>query len=76
MNDFERLMQNNKNMKSFIQKLLFNKSLLNIEVIDPETVHPKNVDRYYEWLQKTGNIYLCDNEKISNSFEKIPDYGK
>lgn len=30
-----------------------------------------NVERFYEWLKKTGNIYLADNEQVTKAFHKI-----
>jgi hypothetical protein len=30
-----------------------------------------NVEKFYLWLQKTGNIYLADNEQVTNAFRKI-----
>lgn len=29
------------------------------------------VEKFYEWLQKCGNIYLHDNEKVIRSFDRI-----
>lgn len=31
-----------------------------------------NVERFYEWLHRCGNIHLADDEKVSNAFNKIP----
>ena len=44
--------------------------ILNIEVIEPEVAEP-NVNRFYEWLLKTGNVYLSDDEKIANALNLI-----
>ena len=44
--------------------------ILNIEVIEPEVVEP-NVNRFYEWLLKTGNVYLNNHEQVVNAFNKI-----
>ena len=30
-----------------------------------------NVDKFYNWLLNCGNIYLNDNEQITNAFNKI-----
>ena len=30
-----------------------------------------NVERFYEWLQKCGNVYLHDNEKVLKAFHKV-----
>jgi hypothetical protein len=30
-----------------------------------------NTERFYLWLQKTGNIYLADNEQVTKAFHKI-----
>ena len=46
------------------------KKILNIEVIEPEVVEP-NVNRFYEWLLKTGNVYLNNHEQVVNAFNKI-----
>jgi len=60
MNDFQRLMQ----------KLGIDVN--EIEVKDPEIVAPEtNVDQFYNWLQKMGNVYISDNEKMVNAFNKI-----
>jgi NACalpha-BTF3-like transcription factor len=60
MNDFQRLMQ----------KLGIDVN--EIEVKDPEIVTPEtNVDQFYNWLQKMGNVYISDNEKMVNAFNKI-----
>ena len=43
-----------------------------IEVVDPEIVTPEtNVEQFYNLLQKCGNVYLSDNEKMVNAFNKI-----
>lgn len=31
----------------------------------------KNKERFYEWLVKMGNIYLNDNERMLNAFNKV-----
>lgn len=46
------------------------KKILNIEVIEPEVVEP-NVNRFYDWLLKTGNVYLNNHEQVTNAFNKI-----
>lgn len=44
--------------------------ILNIEVVEHEVVEP-NVNRFYEWLLKTGNVYLNNHEQVTNAFNKI-----
>lgn len=76
-------------MKNTITKLMqdlaFNRLLINleiepaplfdIEVKDAEVVEPQsNVERFYEWLVKCGNIHLNDNNQIINAFHKIANY--
>lgn len=46
------------------------KNILNIEVVEPEVVNP-NVNRFYDWLLKTGNVYLNNHEQVVNAFNKI-----
>jgi len=29
------------------------------------------VEKFYEWMLKMGNIHLADNEKMSKAFNKI-----
>lgn len=73
-------------MKNTITKLMqdltFNRLLINagiepaplfdIDVIDAEVVEPQNnVERFYTWLQRCGNIHLNDNEQLINAFNKI-----
>jgi len=31
-----------------------------------------NVERFYEWLQKCGNIHLADDEQVTKAFNLIP----
>lgn len=31
-----------------------------------------NVDRFYEWLIKCGNVHLSNDEQVVNAFNKIP----
>lgn len=48
------------------------KPIEEIEVIDPEEVSPEtNVDSFYQWLIKIGNVYLSDNEQIVKSFNIV-----
>ena len=61
-------MKINKLMKAMTFKEM--EKILNIEVIEPEVVEP-NVNRFYEWLLKTGNVYLSDDEKIANALNLI-----
>ena len=75
-------------MKNTITKLMqdltFNRLLINagiepaplfdIEVKDAEIVTKTNVERFYEWLVKTGNIHLNDNNQVTNAFRKILDH--
>ena len=44
-----------------------------IEVIDAEIVE-SNVERFYKWLQRCGNIHLNDNTQVINAFHKIANY--
>lgn len=30
-----------------------------------------NVEKFYEWLVKCGNIYLYDNEQVTKAFRKV-----
>ena len=61
-------MKINKLMKSMTFKEM--EKILNIEVIEPEVVEP-NVNRFYDWLLKTGNVYLSNHEQVVNAFNKI-----
>ena len=61
-------MKINRLMKSMTFKEM--EKILNIEVIDSEVVEP-NVNRFYEWLLKTGNVYLSNHEQVVNAFNKI-----
>lgn len=61
-------MKINKLMKGLTFKET--KKILNIEVIKPEVVEP-NVNRFYAWLLKTGNVYLSNHEQVVNAFNKI-----
>ena len=75
-------------MKNTITKLMqdlaFNRLLINlgiepsplfdIDVVDAEIVQPSNVERFYEWLVKCGNIHLNDNNQVINAFHKIANY--
>lgn len=45
-----------------------------IEVIDVEIVQESNVERFYKWLQRCGNIHLNDHEQVTNAFRKIINY--
>lgn len=40
----------------------------------PKLPKPKqsNVERFYEWLIKCGNVHLADDEEIVKAFNKIP----
>ena len=31
------------------------------------------VEKFYEWMLKLGNIYLSDNEGMTKAFQKIID---
>lgn len=61
-------MKINELMKAMTFKEM--EKILNIEVIEPEVVEP-NVNRFYEWLLKTGNVYLNNHEQVVNAFNKI-----
>lgn len=75
-------------MKNTITKIMndltFNRLLINagieparvedIEVKDAEIVRQSNVERFYEWLQRCGNIHLNDNTQIFNAFNKIHNH--
>lgn len=61
-------MKINKLMKAMTFKQT--KNILNIEVVEPEVVNP-NVNRFYDWLLKTGNVYLNNHEQVVNAFNKI-----
>ena len=61
-------MEINRLMKGLTFKEM--EKILNIEVIEPEVVEP-NVNRFYEWLLKTGNVYLNNHEQVTNAFNKI-----
>lgn len=69
-------------LTKLMQDLAFNRLIINlgiepaplfdIEVNDAEVVEPQNnVNRFYEWLQRCGNIHLNDNEQLTNAFNKI-----
>ena len=30
-----------------------------------------NVERFYEWLVKCGNVHLHDNEQVTKAFRKV-----
>jgi hypothetical protein len=34
----------------------------------------ENVQRFYIWLQKMGNIHLNDNDQMVRAFDKIHRY--
>ena len=61
-------MEINKLMKAMTFKEM--EKILNIEVIEPEVIEP-NVNRFYDWLLKTGNVYLNNHEQVTNAFNKI-----
>ena len=71
-------------LQKFMQDLIFNRLLINagieparledIEVKDAEIVRQSNVERFYEWLQRCGNIHLNDNTQVINAFHKIHNY--
>ena len=61
-------MKINELMKAMTFKEM--EKILNIEVIEPEVVEP-NVNRFYDWLLKTGNVYLNNHEQVTNAFNKI-----
>ena len=31
----------------------------------------ENLERFYEWMLKMGNVYLADNEKMAKAYEAI-----
>jgi hypothetical protein len=31
----------------------------------------KEAEKFYEWMKKLGNIYLCDNEEMCKAYQKI-----
>ncbi len=33
-------------------------------------------EKFYEWMKKLGNIYLCDNKGMSKAYQKIIDNSK
>jgi hypothetical protein len=33
-----------------------------------------NKEKFLEWLKKVNNIYLADNQQMSNAFEKIIEW--
>jgi hypothetical protein len=46
--------------------------LFDIVVKDAKIVKPQtNVERYYDWLVKIGNIYLHDHAQVIAGFKKI-----
>lgn len=33
----------------------------------------EDVNKFYEWMLKMGNIHLADNEQMSKAFEKVAE---
>lgn len=33
----------------------------------------KEQNQFYKWMQKIGNIYLNDNQKMCNAFQRIAE---
>ena len=33
----------------------------------------EDVNKFYEWMLKMGNIHLADNEKMAKAFEKFSE---
>ena len=33
----------------------------------------EDVNKFYEWMLKMGNIHLADNEQMSKAFEKFAE---
>ena len=31
----------------------------------------ENLERFYEWMLKMGNVHLADNEKMAKAYEAI-----
>jgi len=45
-----------------------------IEVVDAEVIIPeKNVDKFYDWLQKIGNKYIGNNKRMERAFNMITE---
>lgn len=40
-------------------------------ILTPNQKRQQNLDRFYNWLRMTGNIYLANNERMSAAYQKI-----
>ena len=36
----------------------------------------ENLENFYEWMLKIGNVYLADNEKMARAYEAIAESNK
>jgi hypothetical protein len=36
----------------------------------------ENLNRFYDWMLKMGNVYLADNEKMTKAYEIIAESDK
>lgn len=40
-------------------------------IITPSQKKQQNLDRFYNWLVMTGNIYLAHSERMEAAYQKI-----
>jgi hypothetical protein len=33
----------------------------------------ENLDRFYDWMLRMGNVHLADNEKMAKAYEAIAE---
>jgi hypothetical protein len=36
----------------------------------------ENLDRFYDWMLRMGNVHLADNEQMSKAYEAIVESDK
>jgi len=62
-----------KNTSNFTSKLIFEHNLavtLSRNGINPPEVN-SNVERFYEWMKRIGNIYLSDRDRMVEAFRIV-----
>lgn len=59
-------------MNSLIEQKVFNNLMDKLEI--KPAVKKSNAEKFHDWLQRCGNIYMASNEQMARAYAKIIEY--